>query len=649
MSFPASRGFQSPTLDSSVKARLTEQAKVARGHILTMTTIANSGHPGGSMSSLEMYLLLYHLANVDPKQPHRDDRDRIVISHGHASPGAYASLASAGFFDISPALHGFRQAGSPFEGHVERTVPGVEWDTGNLGQGLSVGVGKALYARISGQSFKTYVLMGDGEQQKGQIAEARRTAAKLGLTSLTAFIDFNGLQISGKISDIMPQQIAANWRSDGWDVIEVDGHDLDALYAAVRTAHAAKNPALILARTIMGKGVSFMENDENFHGAAIKKEQIPAAFAELGLPPIDLEPLFAKRKLGPPPSYPTYHASYPKLEQGTPNIYSATDKTDNRSAFGKALVSVTEANQAGAGKLIIVFDCDLAKSVKTDAFMKKFPAQFIQCGISEHSTAATAGALSSEAAVALWADFGVFGIDETYNQARLNDINHSNLKLVCTHSGINVGEDGKTHQCIDYFALLNSTFGWNVITPADPNQTDRVIRYILTTPGNFAVVMGRTVISTILKEDGSLYFGEDYLYRYGRMEWIRRGEEVALVAAGNMLTTAMTAWTQLGAEGMRPSLVSISDWSSFHADDLKTLARYHQVITLEDHNVKTGLGTTLAAAFNEHRMNVPITKLGVTKYASSGNPDDLYRLLGIDSSSVAKVVAGKFSSTKVLA
>jgi transketolase len=528
-------------------------------------------------------------------------------------------------------------------------VPGVEWDTGNLGQGLSVGVGKALYARITGQQFRTYVIMGDGEQQKGQIAEARRTAVKLGLTSLIALIDFNGLQISGKITDIMPQQIAENWKSDGWNVIDVDGHDLDALYKALYAAQSATKPTMILARTIMGKGVSFMENDESYHGAAIKKEQLSGALAELGAAPVDLDALLVKRKQGPPPSYKMVHSPYPKLEQGSPIVYSTTEKTDNRSAFGKALVSVTDANQSGAGKMITVFDCDLAKSVKTDGFAKKYPNQFIQCGISEHSTAATAGALSSESTIAVWADFGVFGVDETYNQARLNDINHSNLKLICTHSGVNVGEDGKTHQCIDYFALLNSTFGWQVITPADPNQTDRIVRHVLCTPGNFAVIMGRSVISTILKEDGSLYFGEDYLYRYGRMEWIRKGEEVALVAAGNMLPTAMSAWTQLASEGLRLSLVSVSDWSSFHADDLKQLARSKQIITLEDHNVKTGLGTSLASALNEHRLSVPITKMGVTKYASSGVPDDLYRMLGIDASAVAKMVASKYSEAKVMA
>jgi transketolase len=630
------RGFAEKSLSPEWRSKLAEKARIARGQIIKMTTVAASGHPGGSMSTLEIYLTLYHMARVDPKNPYRDDRDRIVISHGHTSPGAYVSLASAGFFDIAPALHGFRQAGSPFEGHVERSVPGIEWDTGNLGQGLSAGVGKALYSRLSGLNFHTYVLMGDGEQQKGQIAEARRTAIKFGLTALTVLIDYNGLQISGKTKNIMPQNVKAEWEAPGWKVIEIDAHNLDQVYDALyRANHDATAPTMILAHSVMGKGVSFMENDESFHGAALSVDQARKAFVELGGVEDDLEALISKRKEGPPPEYETRHAEYPTVDPGTPIYYKPEDKSDNRSAFGKALVSVADANIGMKGFLMAVFDCDLAKSVKTDGFAKKYPERFFEMGISEHNTAVTAGSLSAEHAVSVWADFGVFGIDETYNQARLNDINHTNLKLFCTHSGVNVGEDGKTHQCIDYFALLNSTFGWHVITPADPNQTDRVVRYVLTRPGNFAVIMGRSVIPVVADESGRAYFGEGYTYRYGRMETIRHGEHLALVAAGNMLPYALQAWNQLNSEGARIALISVSDWCEFHDDDLKMLGDFAHVVTLEDHNVKTGLGTSLAAALFQHSLSTQFTKLGVPHYASSGKPDDLYRMLGLDAASVA--------------
>lgn len=635
------RGFAESELSQAWFDKLTEEGRKARGHIIKMTTVAASGHPGGSMSSLEFYLLCYHMAKIDPKKPYRDDRDRIIVSHGHTSPGAYAGLASAGFFDIYPVLHGFRQAGSPYEGHVERTVPGIEWDTGNLGQGLSVAVGKAIYARLKGMDFRSFCLMGDGEQQKGQIAEARRTAVKFGLNSVIAIVDYNRLQISGDVTKVMAQNIKAGWESDGWRVIEVDGHDLRALYKAMRTAyHNDGAPIMILAHTVMGKGVSFMENDAEYHGAALKPDQAKKAFAELGGIHDDLDELMNRRKQGPPSMFDAPEHEYIKVETGTPIRYKAEDKSDNRGAWGKALVSVAEANMNRPGFAMAVFDCDLSKSVKTDGFEKKWPSNFYQMGISEHSTATTVGALSAEHAVAIWSDFGVFGIAETYNQARLNDINHANFKLFCTHSGVNVGEDGKTHQCIDYFGLLNSTFGWKVITPADPNQTDAITRYVLSQPGSFAVIMGRAVVPTIVREDGSPYFGEGYQYRYGRMEVIRKGEEIALVCSGNMLPYGMQAWETLNGEGRRISLISVSDWSDLDEDDLRMLATYRHLVVLEDHNVKTGLGTAIASSMFSLGLQAQMIKIGVPQYAGSGKPDDLYKTLGMDAASVAARIRG---------
>jgi len=644
MPFDPWRGFAEGALSSEWRDKLTEMARVARGHILKMTTLGASGHPGGSMSSIELYLTLYHMARVDAKTPRRDDRDRIIVSHGHTSPGVYSALASAGFFDITPAIHGFRHAGSPFEGHVERSVPGVEWDTGNLGQGLAVGIGKALYSRLSGTDFHTYVLMGDGEQQKGQIAESRRIAAKYQLSRLTVIVDYNRLQISGRTRDVMPQNLAAEWEANGWQVIEIDGHDFDQIYSALRRAATnTGKPLMILARTTMGKGVNFMENKEGYHGAPVKREMLGEALAQLGSNDDDFNGLLQLRQQGPPPPFRHEESPYPSVETGAPILYDVDAKIDNRSAWGKALLSVAELNLVRDDFVMGVFDCDLAGSVKTAAFAEAFPGNFFQFGISEHSTATVAGALASEQALSVWADFGVFGIDETYNQARLNDINDTSLKLFCTHTGVQVGEDGKTHQCIDYFALLNSTFGWKVITPADPNQTDRITRYVLSQPGNYAVFMGRSKCPIITDGDGKPFFGEGYEYRYGRMDVLRRGEKLALVTAGNMATTAFEAWTAIASEGAPIGLVSVSDWSDIHADDLQMLDTFDHLVVLEDHNVKTGLGTTLAGALFEAGARVTLTKMGVTKYASSGKPADLFKLLGMDAEAVAAKIRSLLS------
>jgi len=259
---------------------IQEKTNAARGAIITMTTLAKSGHPGGSMSTIDFLMTLYHMIEHDPKDPHWENRDRVVMSHGHVSPAVYSSLATMGYFDLDEAVSQFRLAGSIFEGHVEPDVPGVEWASGNLGQGLSAGCGFALANKLKKIDAQTFVLMGDGEQQKGQISEARRFAVKFSLP-ITAFIDYNQLQISGDINKVMPQNIVDNYLADGWDAIEIDGHNLVEIRDAIIDAVKNEKPTLIMANTTMGKGVSFMENKEKYHGSPLSEDQLAEALLEL--------------------------------------------------------------------------------------------------------------------------------------------------------------------------------------------------------------------------------------------------------------------------------------------------------------------------------------------------------------------------------
>ncbi|MDZ4063725.1 MAG: transketolase, partial [Coriobacteriia bacterium] len=254
-------GF-SQTLMPEMAKELRARARASRGTVLTATSVAESGHPGGSMSSLELYTVLFSCARLRPDEPRWPGRDRIIVSHGHTSPGVYAALARAGFFPAEEVEAHFRQVGSFFEGHVERSVPGVEWSTGNLGQGLSAGVGMALGARMTGLGWHTFVAMSDGEQQKGQVAEARRLAVARGLSDITVLVDLNGIQISGRTDDVLSVPVAADFAADGWRVLEIDGHDIEAIHAALSDAVSDTTaPVAIVAHTTIGKGVSFMEGD----------------------------------------------------------------------------------------------------------------------------------------------------------------------------------------------------------------------------------------------------------------------------------------------------------------------------------------------------------------------------------------------------
>lgn len=263
---------------------LARVARRVRRHIVRMIAGAGSGHPGGSLSCADILVTLYfRVLRVDPRRPGWPDRDRFVLSKGHACPALYAVLAERGFFPLDE-LWTLRRLGSSLQGHPDmRKTPGVEASTGSLGQGLSVGLGMALAGRLDGAPWRVYVLLGDGEIQEGQVWEAAMAAAHYGVDNLTAILDWNGLQIDGPNDEVMTvRPVADKWRAFGWEVTEIDGHRFDEILEALRWARSVRGkPAIILARTVKGRGVSFMEGQVDWHGKAPSPAQAEQALAEL--------------------------------------------------------------------------------------------------------------------------------------------------------------------------------------------------------------------------------------------------------------------------------------------------------------------------------------------------------------------------------
>jgi transketolase len=276
--------------------------------------------------------------------------------------------------------------------------------------------------------------------------------------------------------------------------------------------------------------------------------------------------------------------------------------------------------------------------VKTAGFAKQFPNHFFQGGIQEHNTATIAGAISTLGFVSFFADFGVFGVSETYNQHRLNDINETNLKLICTHNGLDVGEDGKTHQCIDYIGVMQNLFGYKIMVPADPNQTDRVIRYAANTYGNFLIAMGRSPIPTLLTEKGTPLFSPPYEFRYGHADLVRNGNDAAIITTGGMVHKAVQAWDKLGEKGITVQVINISCLSDLDREAIVKAAETGIILTYEDHHTQTGLGSLIANFLAEYGLGIRFRKLGIRQYGSSGKPDDLYKMQGLDVESLVQTV-----------
>ncbi len=572
--------------------------------LLRMIQNAGSGHPGGSLSSVDLLLALF----ADCPD------DRIVVSHGHIAAALYSVLGNSGFFDIEETIRGFRRAGSRFEGHPNTKIPGVEWCSGALGQGVSVGAGLAVGERLAGSGKHVWVVTGDGEQNKGQIQEARCLAAKFGLSNLSVIVDANGLQASGTTAEIMPSDPAEAYRLAGWFVLETDGHDFAGLERALSLCRTAKRPSMIWAHTVMGKGVPEIENRYEYHGKVLSSSLFEAAVKRL-------EPVAAQ---APTPIHRESRTENSPQPLSLPPFLEYGGPTECRSAFGAALAEIATTNPGRTAAI----DCDLAASVKLDHYAQVSPDTFFECGIAEHNAASFAAGLSRLKPSTFFADFGVFGMTEVLSQLRMADFNHTSLKVICTHCGADVGEDGKTHQAVDYLALARTLPSFRLLAPADANQCEHLVRYAASQTGNFFIVMGRSRQPVIRNRNGKLFFGADYHFQYGKADILRMSDEDCgtIITYGNFAPAAVILSDKLkSGRNMALRVICLSTPLEFDERALGLAAETGNIAVWEDHRTTGGLGTSLGNWFFEHSIHCRFRIFGLTLNGISASPAEHYR------------------------
>lgn len=617
-------------------------AKDCRWMILKMLQKAESGHPGGSLSSIDFLTVLYALIISQTGE-------KIVISNGHITPAVYSVLAALDYVDRAALLSTFRAAGSIFEGHVARCVPGVWYGTGPLGIGLSAACGFALAEKMQKTGRKVFGVLGDGEADEGQIFEMMNFAAKNRLNNLIVFCDFNGVQLTDALEKIMPVNITGHFQAAGWRVIEVDGHDYRDIWRGISGAYEGATeaagagddgkPVLIMARTVMGKGVDFMETEglahrATWHGKAPSAEQVEKVIGNFVLTADERKLIeeFAGQVKWKPEQPVLEWPEKNSLNPGQAVLYPAEELTDCRTAYGKALKDLADVNPQ-----ILALTADLRGSVMTKYLAEAYPDRHIECGISEQHMMTLAGGLSLAGYVPFVSTFGVFMTSRAKDQARVNDVNNTNVKMVATHCGLSVGEDGPTHQAIDDAGSFLGLFNTKVIEPADPNHTDRMIRYIATHDGNFYVRMGRHKIPVITGEDGLPFYGIDYVYEYGKTDLLRAGTGVTVVAVGSMVHEALEAWKLMAARGKSFELIAVSSIKQFDRTVLESIKKTGRVVTVEDHNAKSGLYSQLATFILGEGLKVSLFEsLAVNSYQRSGKYEDLYAATGLNAENVLK-------------
>lgn len=595
------RGCEREELGLACKMQLEAFIAEAKYDAIRMIRSAGSGHIGGSLSSAECLALALLCADETAG-------DRVIVSHGHIAPIYYSLLGNLGYFSPEEAIAGLRKGGI-FEGHPSLQVPGVRWCSGMLGQGLSVGAGFALAQKRKGQNGRIIVLMGDGEQNKGQILEAARFAAKYQLDNLYCIVDWNRLQASGETDAVMPQDLEKLFVASGCSVEKIDGHDVDEIYDALRKK--SDRPKVILAQTIMSRGVKEVENDYRFHGAVPPTHILDQTLGTL-CHIAENAPVFAQQI--------PRHEDAAQVVLPDRIVYKPDKKYACRDAASRAVLQVCEDNP-----LATVLDCDLIGSMKLQGLQSAANGQLIECGISEHNAASVAAGLAKAGVPAFWFDFGVLNLDEAYSQIRMAQINKAPIKLISTHCGLDVGEDGKTHQCTDYIGIASQLYDVRLIVPADANQADAAVRAMLQTDKMCILACGRSALPVILDEAGEpLYMGEDCL----ETTVIREGDAAAIFACGTMVHKAVNVADRFKQEGICVSVINVSEPLTLSQECVLEAAKTGIVITYEDHNVRTGLGSIVASKLAGKAV-CQFKQLGLREHGGSACPEVLFEKAGL--------------------
>lgn len=609
-------------------------ARKVRSDIVHMTYLAKSGHLGGPLGFTESFLLAVDKLNLDPNHPYDPARDKIVASAGHYSALVYSALTNLFFPDKRDlVVSKFRSLDDIVEGHVTHRFPFI-WDsTGHLGYGPAIAAGHAVSDKLLGYNdTKILCTMGDGEQTKGSIAEALRFIKKYSLHNITIFVDCNDQQLSDSTEKVMPMNIRANFEANDWHVEEVDGYDMSGVTKALDTI--TKYNA-ILIHTVMGKGVQEAEGTHEYHGKPIT--EFKQAIEDLGVKD-KLEHYRKLKESNQTTGFQGRPKINPIVNAGSRIVY--TDKADCRGAWGKALVDIANNSLNDDGtpikgySPIAVFDCDLAGSVKTDGFAKKFPDNFFQGGIQEHSTAMTAGTVSTRGVLTWLAMFGCFGHSMCYNEQMLTAMNDGNLKLVTTHNSIDVGEDSKTHSPIAYLSLANHP-GWQTFVPADPNQTDAIVRYMATHYGNMHMPVGRSNLPIITKQDSNEpFFDVNYEFNPGSFGFDKLrnyGNDYVIVTHGTPAGRAVEAAKMLHEEGINGKVMNIPTPTNIPEQMLIEMVGTKVIATFEDHDVDTGIAKSLDSKIliSDNPKPHAVIHIGMKEYSRSAPSTQLYKYFGI--------------------
>ena len=596
-------------------------ANQLRIHSIQATTAAGSGHPTSCCSAADIAATLFfgHM-KYDAKNPKFHNNDRFILSKGHAAPLLYAAWAENGFVPVEELLK-LRQFGSDLEGHPTPRLAFADVATGSLGQGLGVGVGMALAARLDRLDYNTHVLLGDGEMAEGAVWEAASLAGINKLSNLIAIVDANRLgQSEATAFGHHVEVYRDRFESFGWRVEDVDGHDIEELLEVLSGVGLDDKPLAIIAKTYKGAGVSFLQDKEGWHGKPLSKEEAVRAVAEL-------QPV-AKSGLGisipkpnplPAPT-PRSATTYPPIQ------YTLGQQVATREAYGSALARLGEADER-----IVAIDGDTKNSTFAEKFFKQFPARSTEGYIAEQNMVAVAMGFATRGKLPFASTFATF-FTRGFDHIRVAGISQSNIKLVGSHVGVSIGEDGPSQMALEDLAMMRAVVGSTVVYPSDAVSTEKLLEQMA---GHQGVCFMRTS-----RPKTPVIYSNEETFPLGGAKVLRQasGDKVTIVSAGVTLFEALKAADLLKAQGITVTVIDAYSIKPLGSREILAAAQKTQntVVTVEDHYSEGGLGDAVAGELSH--AGIRVHKLAVHGIPRSGKAEELLAHFGIDAAGIVKKV-----------
>ncbi len=596
--------------------QLHELAQQLRVDSVRAAAAANSGHPTSSMSAADlMAVLLTRYLRYDFDAPESPANDHLVFSKGHASPLLYGLYKAAGAIDDEELLS-FREFGSRLQGHPTPEIPWVDVATGSLGQGLPISVGIALAGkRLEAADFRVWVLCGDSELAEGSMWEAFEHAGHAGLDNMIAIVDVNRL---GQRGPTMHEWDTSSWAARaaacGWDVQEIDGHDLAAIDTAYARALAADVPAVIFARTKKGSGVAAVEDQPNQHGKPLADPE--AAVEELG----GVRSL--RVEVPSPPQAPPYEIARESVERPT---YEVGEKVATRAAYGDALAWLGSVDEK-----VVALDGEVGNSTYAERFGAKHPDRFFEMYIAEQQMVAAGVGLQTRGWKPFASSFGAF-LSRAYDFVRMAAVSEADLKLCGSHVGVSIGPDGPSQMALEDIASLRAVFDSVILYPSDANQAVQLLDAMREHRG-ISYMRTTREATPVLYEAGESF-------AIGGSHTVRAGGDVTLIGAGITLRECLAAADQLAGKGIEARVIDLYSVKPVDTEAILTAAgETKALITVEDHWPEGGIGETVAGVLAEAATSTPLVRLAVSGRPGSGPPAALLAAAGIDAEHIVSAV-----------